>query len=479
MSLRLSLICLVAIGMGASLLLASVVAAYSASHRVRTEMRAAVGVALRAAENVLTGTTGRDDPLAELRSVVAAFDGNRHVRLRLAGTGLSSAPPPTEVTTLGAAPALFARLIAPDPPSAQLVVALGDGRSETLVIQSDPQNEIGEAWEAFCATVLSLLLFCAVTFMAIHVFVGRALRPLDELGEAFRAIGRGDFTARDEHRLAPELARLYRGFNDMAGKLTAEKAENRRLGEKLLTLQEAERRDIARDLHDEFGPCLFAVKVDAAAIVRLAEAGRTAEIPAAVQGISEAASHMQEQVRSMLGRLRPAGLDEFGLEAALGDLVTFWRRRQPGIDYRLQVDEDCEGIGDLAETTVYRVVQEALSNAVRHGSPTTITVRVSREGADRAAAAHGAAASRARTVVEVVDDGSGTAEVRRGGFGLLGMAERVQGLGGTLETTDRSEGGFLVRAVLPPAPGAGPAEHAARQEAPVGGRAVSAAGEAA
>jgi two-component system sensor histidine kinase UhpB len=181
-------------------------------------------------------------------------------------------------------------------------------------------------------------------------------------------------------------------------------------------------------------------------VARLAEAGRTEEIPAALQGIGDAVGHMQAQVRGMLGRLRPAGLDEFGLADALGDLVEFWRRRMPGIECRITVDPGCEGQGDVVDTTIYRIVQEGLSNAVRHGRPGRIEASVR---LDRSPAHPGGG----RILVEIADDGRGAPEGPRTGFGLLAMAERVEGLGGGLESAARPEGGFRVLAWLPQAEG--------------------------
>jgi two-component system, NarL family, sensor histidine kinase UhpB len=105
--------------------------------------------------------------------------------------------------------------------------------------------------------------------------------------------------------MVPELSPLQASFNRMAAELAELDEEKRRLNEQLLTLQEEERRDIARDLHDEISPCLFAVNVGLASISRLANQGRSAEIAGEIQSTVEAVSHMQLQIRTMLGRLRP------------------------------------------------------------------------------------------------------------------------------------------------------------------------------
>ena len=117
----------------------------------------------------------------------------------------------------------------------------------------------------------------------------------------------------------------------MTQRLATVAAQNRRLNERLLTLQAEERADLARDLHDEIGPLLFAVDMTAATIERLAGGQRATEIPTHVRAIHDAVDRMQRHVRVILERLRP--LQATGLEAAIGRLVAFWRRRRPDIAF--------------------------------------------------------------------------------------------------------------------------------------------------
>jgi two-component system sensor histidine kinase UhpB len=235
--------------------------------------------------------------------------------------------------------------------------------------------------------------------------------------------------------LAPELARLRDSFNRMAGRLTDADAENRRLTEQLLTVQERERSDLARDLHDEVSPYLFAINIDAANAARLLREERAAAACEHVHSITEAVRHMQRQVRSMIGRLRPIGLAEFGVREAIENIVAFWRRRRPDIRYKLAVSAGCEGLGELVGTTICRIVQESLSNAVRHAEPTLITISIERDGKG--------------VVVEVTDDGRGREDTSGLGYGLLGISERVRAVGGQLTFANGPSRGFAVVALLP------------------------------
>ena len=117
--------------------------------------------------------------------------------------------------------------------------------------------------------VLVLAGFALLSAVLIYAVIGRALRPLENLSSAFEQIGKGDYHGRLPERGPPELTRLASGFNLMTQRLATIAAQNRRLNERLLTLQAEERADLARDLHDEIGPLLFAVDMTAATIERL------------------------------------------------------------------------------------------------------------------------------------------------------------------------------------------------------------------
>ena len=125
----------------------------------------------------------------------------------------------------------------------------------------------------------------------------------------------------------------------------------------------------------------------------------------------------------MLGRLRPIGLAEFGLAAAIDNLVEFWRRRDPEIVYRVDIAPDAEGFGELLDPTVYRIVQEVPQQCDASRPAEAVTVALSRRCA-------GGAGEDELTIM-VADDGQGMAAPARGtGYGLLGMSERVKALGG-------------------------------------------------
>jgi two-component system sensor histidine kinase UhpB len=220
---------------------------------------------------------------------------------------------------------------------------------------------------------------------------------------------------------------------------------HRELVRQLILAQEAERRHLARELHDELAQGCTAIRVDAAWLARAADAGPLHE---AAGRIGAAAEGLQRQVRGMLRRLRPAELDALGLVAALNALVDGWRARGPAGDrpgqapvrLHLEAQGELDGLGDAHDVTLYRVAQEALANVMRHAGAQAVVLRLERlpDGA---------------VTLTVRDDGRGMdPALPTAGLGLLGAAERAAALGGRLDLDGAPGRGLTLRLWLP-APG--------------------------
>ena len=217
--------------------------------------------------------------------------------------------------------------------------------------------------------------------------------------------------------------------------LEAALQENRRLSQSHVKLQEAERRRLARELHDELGQHLNAIKIEAVSLRRAA--ADAAEVSRAASAIVDSADHLHAVVRDMTRSLRPAGLDELGLNAALENYIEAWRAKSRDVNVSFEVAGDLDGLGETVNIALYRLVQEALTNVSRHASASRVRIRLDRpdEGGLR---------------IELSDDGSGSASPwQSDGVGLLGMRQRVESLGGTLRVETRPQGGFTVSAKLP------------------------------
>ncbi|THD62383.1 ATP-binding protein [Phenylobacterium sp.] len=404
--------------LAASLAVGALALVWDARRSVDAELASAMA---SAAQAVRTGVQEEAAPGAGLPRLVRVFDGNRHVRAIL----LNSCGVPQAVSRpyvpADPPPGWFVALIDPHAPARQ-VSAPGYA---AIRLEPTPVNEIGEVWTGLRDALLIVGLLSVLALVLIRRAVTRALRPLQAVSGAFARVGAGDFEARVAAAGTVEIERLAQGFNAMAGQLDAIDRENRRLHEQLATVQEEERAEIARDLHDEIGPYLFAVSIDAAAE------------PPRVELIQTAVAHMQTQVTDMLRRLRPLRAVEFGLTGAVEDLVAFWRARRPDVAFDLAVTVDDAALGVGLREALYRVAQEALSNAVRHGGPSRISLALDTEAGETA-------------VLRVADNGA-TAE-RPGGrlrFGLAGMRERIAGLGGELSIDPGTGQGWTVTARVP------------------------------
>jgi two-component system, NarL family, sensor histidine kinase UhpB len=440
MSLRIRLILLVALALALSLALGGTLAWLNARRSVATEMNSALSIARRTILGEIATVGDSPDWRRDLDRLVASFDGNRHLRVSLSGDAVV-ARPAVESPPVGKVPAWFEAAIAIPPATIRIPVSIGGDQRGVVTVETVPHNEVLEVWDSLSESVLVFALFSGATIVLVYLFVGQALRPLGRLSAALTAIGRGDYGTRIEERLPPELSRLRDSFNRMSGDLAAMAEQNRRLTDELLTLQEQERGDIARDLHDEVGPFLFGINVDAANISRAVDAGRTNEIAGHVGSIVDAIGQLQRQVRDMLGRLRPIGLEEFGLAAAIDNLVEFWRRRNPETLYAVTIGRDIDGFGEGVDLVIYRIVQEGLSNSVRHGRPSRVSVSIAhRPERDGEAAA---------IVVRVADDGGGIDTDAALGYGLIGMTERVRTVGGKLAIDSKPGQGLTVTATLP------------------------------
>ncbi|MEW6596648.1 MAG: histidine kinase [Pseudomonadota bacterium] len=444
MSLRLRVMIGVALLLAASILASALVAGMHARSYLAEEMSGGVAGGRLMVRKVLEDLPSSNHRARDLLQLVAAFDGDRHVQVSLidgAGRRLAASTP---YRPLRPAPVWFLSAVRSNVPMARLPVKSGGQLENVLELRAAPEADAADLWQELADTLAVLTSFSALAVILVWLTIGRALRPLDRLAAAFQHIGAGDYRIQVAETGPSELLAAAKGFNRMAGELATAEARTRQLEAQIATLQDEERAEVARDLHDEIGPYLFAVNLDAVMVERLSAQGRSSEILERTAAIKAAVEHMQRQVRELLGRLRPPRAVELGLCAAVQDLAEFWRARTPQISFSVELDLDDEALAEPAAEAAYRMVQEGLSNAVRHGRATRIVVRLS-------AGAGGA------LQIEVRDDGPSPPSAAPSpgpspGHGLRGMRERIAALGGQLDIGAAEPGrGWRLRAFLPAA----------------------------
>jgi two-component system sensor histidine kinase UhpB len=276
------------------------------------------------------------------------------------------------------------------------------------------------------------------------VVVGRALMPLQALSQAMTGIEAGAYDVRVEPDGAPELAAICARLNHLAAALGAAVEEKRRLAERTVSLQDIERKEIARELHDEFGPYLFALRAHVGALMRQADAVEPDKSALRRHGgaILDQVNDLQQLTRRILEKLRPVGLAELGLREALGALLRLWNESHPDVAIATTISELGE-TGETADLTIYRVVQEALTNVFRHAEATSVDVSIA-----PAARPAGLQGPRGYALVRVRDNGRGLKPDHRFGHGLSGMRERLLALGGTL-TVASGDKGVTIEAMVP------------------------------
>ena len=439
MPLRIRLITSLAVALALSVAFGGVLTGWHVARSVGTELATALDVGRQAVRNELDELPGSTDPGRELRRLVSTFDGDRHVRASLLDASGASLAESRLLAPAQPAPGWFLALVAPVLAPFDLPVGAGAGDAVAIRLEADPVSEVAEAWGEVYDAALVLASFCVLTLLATSWTVGRALRPVTGILAGLSRIGSGDYRARVAKAGPPEIAALADGFNRMAARLAEIHAQNARLQEQLLTLQEEERADISRDLHDEIGPSLFAATMNAATIQHLVETGRADEIPEQARAIQDAAAHVQRHVKDLLRRLRPVHAVAFGLRPAINELVAFWRGRHPNIAFSVSLLANDADLDERLKETLYRIIQEGMANAVRHGQPSRVEIVVE-DGPES-------------IVAEVNDDGEASASLAKPGFGLTGMRERVAALGGTLAIGLRERGpGWAIVARLPKAP---------------------------
>ncbi|MEN8106840.1 MAG: PhnD/SsuA/transferrin family substrate-binding protein [Pseudomonadota bacterium] len=224
-------------------------------------------------------------------------------------------------------------------------------------------------------------------------------------------------------------------------------SENRFLIQKSLAVQEGERRHLARELHDELGQCITAIQADAKIISERAP-DCDSRMAASATAIQEVSSRIYEVVHSMMQRLRPGMLDDLGLIDTLNEEVDAWRARQPDTVYEVATDGKLSDLGEEINITLYRIVQECLTNIAKHAKAYHVAIGLAVVDDFPAGAAGDERGYGIRLVIQ--DDGVGMDPESRGsGLGLIGMRERVKGVNGCFTVVSTPGEGTMITVELP------------------------------
>ena len=320
------------------------------------------------------------------------------IRLYSADGAVRYQSPPTSYKAGRHAPEWFEALMRP---SLDATVIGLDGAARIEIVP-DASRAILDAWDDMVAIFLLGLGFVVALHSALLLFLRRLLRP----------------TEADAQRLVVT---------------TQELAENREVTRLIQDGIEEERKRLARELHDELGQSVTAIRLIATSLARSSNAVNLVQ---GAEKINDIAAGLYDGVHRIVRELRPAVLEQPDLAAALNDLAHEWRVMHHDVELALTLEGDLGDLGEALTLTVFRCVQEALTNVLKHAGASRVGLTVVRRD------------SLLEATIE--DDGRGNAKSLSGsGHGLVGMRERVAALGGSLVSGKRSTGGFRVKIELP------------------------------
>jgi two-component system, NarL family, sensor histidine kinase UhpB len=355
--------------------------------------------------------------------------------------------PPSEYKSGRNAPAWFESLVSPLPSTQS--IEFPDGK---LVVHANASRAALDAWDDFVVQMGLAAVLLVVVNVLVFWLVGRAARPFGRIVQALDQLQAGRFDVTLPQLAGTEASAIGAAFNRMVGVLQENIANARRaaLAERQLSDNrelarwvdqqiEEERRMIARELHDELGQSVTAMRSLALSIAQRVQS-LDAESERAARVIADESSRLYDAMHGLIPRLTPLVLDHFGLEEALRDLVERAQRSGPGVRIDLRVDLGGTSPAPDVVLTLYRAAQEGITNALRHGQAQALSLQ--------------ARAEDGAVVLTLVDDGQGLApdwSQRRGHYGLRWLTERVESVGGQFDIEPHHPRGvrLTVRVPLP------------------------------
>ncbi|MFO1124093.1 MAG: histidine kinase [Methylocystis sp.] len=452
-SLKARLGWLIGVVLVATLLINLAIQLLHAGPRVRAE----AGSNLRLMREVVLATIGNlpenEDPGPALQRLYASLGNLRHSDVEILAA--NETPPKDWLEKIRHSdrdvPEWFVKLVGAAPRVMTIPVIVGGRAYSNIVVISNPFDELGEIWSDML-WLASISLAVTILFLTlVLLFLRHSLSPFDVLKSGLAQLEAGKSGVRLSLSGATEFRSIAAALNSLGATLDRVRQENRELVDRLIEVQEAERKDIARDLHDEAGPCLFSIRATSATLQELVfhpspDIGRLRQMSLTIDKASES---LQSLFRGLLDRLRPKGLEELGLEPALKALFASWAMAHPKIDLRLVVRHDLSPLDEETALAAYRVVQEGVTNIFRHSGANKGEVTLE-FGLDASADTHEfEGESPPQLMITIEDNGAGIVEGFVPGMGLLGMNERVRALGGAQRLEKPESGGTRIIVSLP------------------------------
>jgi two-component system, NarL family, sensor histidine kinase UhpB len=416
----------------AALLLGGITLQVFATEQLAEENQVAVRSAKAVADALNGALRSSANPRETLDAFVQGLGTSESIYFQPAETSSSHDLPGGVRTPLGAVPLWFIHLLTIPDIGTSFPVMVEGNRVGDIVFSPDISADIFEKWIGFLAILFSAVVLTLATGVIAYFAAGSALSPLQQLGEGLTRMRNGDYGRPITAAGPPEIRRSCEEANELARTLDTLSHDNKNLLRKIVSLQDDERHNLARELHDELGPLLFGIR---ASTIALAESvPRDKELGASTQGILDSVEALQRANRRILDHLRPLYIQELGLEKSIQILLQNARSQAPDVALTSRIDPRVNDLDGLLSQTVYRVVQESVTNVLRHAEASSMNVEAVIDNKELA--------------IEISDNGVGFPTESLFGRGLTGMHERVRALSGTFQLL-REAGETRVRCRLP------------------------------
>lgn len=417
------------------LVLGNAVAIWQARISVAKEFESSVNLAYRLIKANMDTPEWQQSKLQSRLAQIESLRHTRHLRIQLIDEqGELIDQLETEMAkNKSDYPDWFAWAVSQKFPSVRYQSQIRPGQSLTLIIEADSSDEIRESWEETRFLMLLIILMSVIMFVVVNLLFNKAINSVTVIVNGLQAIENGDYQHRIPDSNVTEFGTIARAVNHLTEVLAQVKEENRRLTRHSLEIQEQERQQLAKELHDEMGQSVTAIKTLATTGRQLHEDHQRIN-----NSIINICNHLFQVVRTMMRNLHPIVLSELGLKASLRDLIEHWQEKQPSINYQIICSDAVDELDANTAIQVFRVIQECLTNIARHANARQVNISLTQEQ------------SRENFIITVEDDGQGCDPIlMKSGFGMMAIRERIENLNGKVNFKSTPGGGMRIVFEIP------------------------------
>ena len=288
-----------------------------------------------------------------------------------------------------------------------------------IVIKPEPIYEYAEIWQQIKVGLWIIGSFLILINIVVLILFSHMIKPINKIIEGFEKLEAGNYKSKINKSNILELDIIGKKFNSMINNLRQSNDKIHKLSQNLINVQEQEKSELARDLHDELGQSLTALQAEAASISKSTKKSSRDD---AIFNVIQLSKNMMLSTREIIKKLNLGLIEDLGLESALIELFENWKRRFKGVKFEYKIEDKVLRKITKQETAhLYRIFQEALTNIAKHSEPKNIKITV--KSLDRGN----------KTRILISNDGIKSNLANNEGLGLIGIAERVDQINGSLE----------------------------------------------